>query len=155
MCRMKNELLRKESIMTLEALTLRSSHLMSRHIEMTNEELIGRIIEARENGLKMEASTSFRDEKSALDFIKRTILNDEGECSNLDFISSWLSDTSDFEPLDVEMTFDEPVGYGYLNNATHEWANGPKDFFTCRVCLEKLDNYRGYFNFVIKTAYPI
>ena len=128
------------------ALVMVSEHMLSNHIAISEKAL-------KERAKTREGATSFVDYEATENAIIKTLTDDCGECSNAAFIKDWVKDNSDGEDIDVELYFDEPVGYGFINSPEYDWNEGAVECFGCRVVLAKDENM--HYGFRLKTAYPI
>lgn len=140
------ELLRTKKLFCLASAG--GSHTIGNHVKKDDLTLIRRL---KGTG-KVSAATSFYDYNQAEAVIEACIYNDEGEFSNLKMLADWLADTYDWEDMELTLTFNQPIGYGY--SSKDDWSEGSKKINTVLVVLIKED-YTNGIPFAIRTAYPI
>lgn len=119
------------------------SHVLSMHVNVSDEELKRRIT-CNYDGENIKQATTFSISPEQIsDYINQELHD------SLESIAYWLA--SDEKTCVLSIFCEESVGYGYKKSADHDWNQGPLYCKTINVVLKRHNNdVRG---FIVLTAY--
>ncbi len=133
--------------LTLEDIEMRKGHILGRHFNMSDSDLIHRCIQE-----KKSLATTFNGSRAEiLKLIQETLLDEEFETPEC--ILEWLDDASDGGDFFAVKDFPNVIGHGFFREAWHDWKQGAVSCSSCIVVLRKVERQNDTI-FRIISSYP-